>query len=313
MLVACGENGCVNIYKVKKLDEEPVRLSNGKESTWSLSISGPYVAVGANNYLVTLWDSIKKTKIFLEGHEHNIPCVEISPCHKYIISASIDKSIILWNTDGKLLKRNKFQKEWGWGVKWIPINTVKVMEKDEYINAIDMSQINTNTYQEIESTDEEEIGEKEEKKEEEELKDQSLNDYLIIYTTKKEIYLLNSSLEMLDYLTFDPGFHILRFLGFQKLAMIEYLPEFSCLIIGTHLKKIILFVRIVKDLHGFYKLIPENKIATERPLSIILGIAIKKIKTFSNQTRYQIFLTDIECVEIYEIRSKESEIMGELI
>lgn len=113
VLVGVGEDGKVTIYKVNHLDEEPLRLTNGDESTWSLSIGGPYVAVGANSHLITLWDSIKKTKIYLKGHEHNVPCVEISPCNKYIISASIDKSIILWKTeDGSLLKKNKFQNDW---------------------------------------------------------------------------------------------------------------------------------------------------------------------------------------------------------
>lgn len=203
------------------------------------------------------------------------------------------------------------------GAKFIPIQSVKTLEKDDHKNALDMSTINMNFYQEIHQSSDEEDKEIEEiENSGTKLINQSEKDlqkYLIIFTTKKEIYLLNSNLEILDWITFDPGFPIVRLLGLQKLSMMEYLPELSTLLVGTHLKKIILFVRIVKDTKGDYKLIPEQKIQNDSNVSLFVGMGVKKIQTFNNQFRYHVYMTDLDHVEIYEISSKESEIMNAFI
>lgn len=60
----------------------------------------------------------------MEGHGHNIPAVDISPCGKYIASASVDSTVRLWNLrTGKLIVEGKLP-QWGWAVKFIKKDSI---------------------------------------------------------------------------------------------------------------------------------------------------------------------------------------------
>ena len=60
------------------------------------------------------------------AHNHNIPSVSFSPCGKFIASTSIDRSVKIWEEDGKgswqLMRMGVPDKDWGWAVKWVDRN-----------------------------------------------------------------------------------------------------------------------------------------------------------------------------------------------
>ena len=151
---------------------DPIILENDGLSTWSLACgcannSKRMIAVGSNSHDITLWDlsvsdvssssfmtreadeqvirddelqsrraeglSNKRT---LKGHAHNIPAIDLSECGRFIVSASIDRSVCIWRTcpsavisNRAYIARKKICAEWGWSCKWFPRNMVDAIPK----------------------------------------------------------------------------------------------------------------------------------------------------------------------------------------
>lgn len=72
---------------------------------------------------------------FIRGHRHNIPCIAFSPCGTFIASVSIDCTVRVWDllekSEEKMILKKKPGSEWGWAVRWVPTNSIKVVHSSD--------------------------------------------------------------------------------------------------------------------------------------------------------------------------------------
>ncbi|XJO73045.1 hypothetical protein BDV3_004083 [Batrachochytrium dendrobatidis] len=62
----------------------------------------------------------------LVGHSHNVPCIDFSPCGKYIISSSIDETCRVWDiSTGETTLCKKIGSEWNWTCRAIETQDIK--------------------------------------------------------------------------------------------------------------------------------------------------------------------------------------------
>lgn len=86
---------------------EPVSLvlENDNSSTWAIAMNKKrkLLATGANNHKVSVWDfnsaDVVSSKYDLEGHTHNVPCVDFHPDGEYLASCSIDETVKIWHLE----------------------------------------------------------------------------------------------------------------------------------------------------------------------------------------------------------------------
>jgi len=126
--------GEVRVYYVNSLDTRPICFSDSI-SAWGLAFGGEsyLLAVSANSHAITLIDTKARSQgtrdqapRVITGHEHNIPCVDFSPCGRFLVSASIDETCALWNTEtGEMIKSCEVTNEWGWGVLFVDPRSVR--------------------------------------------------------------------------------------------------------------------------------------------------------------------------------------------
>jgi WD40 repeat protein len=105
-----------NIDLWKKDGTKLETLQGHNNAVWGVVFSsrGDLIASGSGDKTVKLWrkDSTKSINVkpnytlwqILKGHTNNISQVAIAPNNQIIASASKDKTIKLWSTDGKLLR-----------------------------------------------------------------------------------------------------------------------------------------------------------------------------------------------------------------
>eukprot|EP01119_Soliformovum_irregulare_P023033 TRINITY_DN7984_c0_g1_i2.p1 TRINITY_DN7984_c0_g1~~TRINITY_DN7984_c0_g1_i2.p1 ORF type:complete len:324 (+),score=86.69 TRINITY_DN7984_c0_g1_i2:538-1509(+) len=69
----------------------------------------------------------------LQGHQHNVPCIDFNGDGKYIASISIDSTIRTWDVHSgqPINSRILPTREWGWTVRWIPPESIDVVDKSE--------------------------------------------------------------------------------------------------------------------------------------------------------------------------------------
>jgi WD40 repeat protein len=117
-LFVVGDDGLVEIYNSDLI--LIFKFKNETESTWSLSCSSnqEFICFGDNSHGIKIFNFIHNSLSTLVGHSHNVPCVDVSKCGKFIVSSSIDGSVRIWNQH-KELKRNKLNDQWGWSCKFI--------------------------------------------------------------------------------------------------------------------------------------------------------------------------------------------------
>lgn len=133
MLSIVTMDGYVLLYSLHNLTKKPIILDNNSEefednSTWSLSGAGKLVAVGSNSHTVNIWnlESGESKRYYL--HAHNVPALEFSPSGRYLASTSIDSSVRILG----LPLGTKYCKpcvEWGWGLIWIPKNSIAMFDE----------------------------------------------------------------------------------------------------------------------------------------------------------------------------------------
>lgn len=135
LLVVC-DSGHVCLYEIvhgKQILQLVTQFVN-TDSTWSLAMHQQTIAVGANSHRVTLYHVPAQKRHDLV-HDHNVPCVDFSPCGNFVASACIDRCVRVWraNADEKEatstvpLAKATPNTEWGWGVRWIPATSVKMV------------------------------------------------------------------------------------------------------------------------------------------------------------------------------------------
>eukprot|EP01080_Neovahlkampfia_damariscottae_P002642 gene2642-3839_t len=314
VLYIVGDNGMVLIINSNNLNTI-LKINNSNESTWSLAFKNNLFIFGDNSHNIKVYKYLTKEYFILKGHSNNVPCVDLSNCGKYLLSTSIDKTIRIWNVkEKKEIVNKKVNHEWGWSCKWIKINTIqngfehKLKHYNDYINE-------ENEF--LEEDDDEEYENDLEKKDEiisnkEEMKNIELNEYNILYGTKSMIYLLNSKLEIIDSIYFNPSFDtILPFWmqnGLSRVLFLEYIPELSCAIIGSSSCSKLLLLKVNKD-----KLIPmswipdiyiiEELFTDEQELYPISGFSISKDekRKLQNFRLYISFMSGRVC--LYEIQN----------
>eukprot|EP00871_Galdieria_phlegrea_P001940 jgi/Galph1/2747/GphlegSOOS_G1421.1 len=147
LVAACGnpviETGAVVIYfmnraTANRIGQERVVLSMSS-SVWGISICEDtgLIATSSNDHCISMIRILLDTqlesrnRVFLVpsiccGHEHNIPCIDFSKHGRYIASASIDETLRVWD-----LKTEDEGEKWGWGVKWLSIDSIKLVEDDD--------------------------------------------------------------------------------------------------------------------------------------------------------------------------------------
>ncbi len=126
-------DGYLYLYTLNDLTQKPIILNNNCEefddnSTWSLSGFGSLVAVGSNSHTVNIWnlETGESKRYYL--HSHNVPALAFSPSGRYLASTSIDSSVRILG----LPLGTKYCKpcvEWGWGLVWIPRNSIALFDE----------------------------------------------------------------------------------------------------------------------------------------------------------------------------------------
>jgi len=133
ILISVDDVGEVRVFFVDNLDQKPVNFNNNAVSTWGCAVNtqAPMIAVSANSWSISIWNLANSSqeeyqKTTCEGHNHNIPCIDFSPCGNFIASVSIDCQIKIWEVEtGTCIATKRLGTEWGWGCKWIQSDTIK--------------------------------------------------------------------------------------------------------------------------------------------------------------------------------------------
>eukprot|EP00471_Norrisiella_sphaerica_P013936 CAMPEP_0184498436 /NCGR_PEP_ID=MMETSP0113_2-20130426/38993_1 /TAXON_ID=91329 /ORGANISM="Norrisiella sphaerica, Strain BC52" /LENGTH=389 /DNA_ID=CAMNT_0026885943 /DNA_START=21 /DNA_END=1187 /DNA_ORIENTATION=- len=66
----------------------------------SWNSSGTMIASAANDNSVRIWTLDGKCKMELKGHSDDVRCCKFSPCDKYVISGSWDRTVKIWRVLG---------------------------------------------------------------------------------------------------------------------------------------------------------------------------------------------------------------------
>ncbi|XP_049851505.1 uncharacterized protein LOC126326120 [Schistocerca gregaria] len=62
-------------------------------------------------------------------HEHNLPCIDVSPCGEYLLTVSIDRSVRIWHLrSGREVAKKSFV-HWGWCCLWLRKEDVMTYEE----------------------------------------------------------------------------------------------------------------------------------------------------------------------------------------
>ncbi|GJD10840.1 hypothetical protein Gasu2_50080 [Galdieria sulphuraria] len=184
LVAACGnpvvETGAAVIYF---LDVSTASLVGEERVIFTMSCSVWGISVCERNGLIALSSNdhcISMIRICLEnewgpqnrffivpsacrGHQHNIPSIDFSAQGRFIASASIDETLRVWDlttgqsvgfSEGCRIERE--EDKWGWGVKWLPIDSVKIIEKDDPLYSYFFESTNTLTQPLLSNYNEEE-------------------------------------------------------------------------------------------------------------------------------------------------------------
>ncbi|KAI9138767.1 hypothetical protein BKA69DRAFT_1117642, partial [Paraphysoderma sedebokerense] len=171
VLVAVCDDGEVIVWFTNDLNRTPLRFSN-EVSTWGATTHGPsyLLAVSANSHQITVWDlrsdlrhaesSLSTIEVsdgdnmttdplgngmhkrILQGHQHNIPCIDISDCGKWLVSTSIDSTVRIWYLPtGRTMYNIIPSQQWGWHVNFFSLASFKhvSMEFVKYKNPFAIS------------------------------------------------------------------------------------------------------------------------------------------------------------------------------
>jgi len=128
VLITVDEGGYVRLIFVNDLDREFLRFYNAGISTWGIAMcpSKPLFAVSSNDFKINIWnlenENPHATRRQLLDHKHNIPCIDFSPCGKFLVSVSIDKYVRVWDVETHTMLSSVILSQWGWGCRWVDLS-----------------------------------------------------------------------------------------------------------------------------------------------------------------------------------------------
>jgi len=151
VLVAADDGGEVSVFFLDDLDRAPLTLHISSQGAWGIALSSgcktqAQIGISANSHRITIWtldrdldvnqnqhgNGSNHSRLTLSGHNHNIPCIDFSPDGWLLASASIDTSVAIWSVhSGHRISTRRISSEWGWAVRWISLQTIKVVCKDD--------------------------------------------------------------------------------------------------------------------------------------------------------------------------------------
>jgi len=159
LVAACGnpvvETGAAVIYfldvaTASLVGQERV-VFNMSCSVWGISVCerNGLIALSSNDHCISMiricleneWGS--QNRFFIvpsacRGHQHNIPSIDFSTNGRFIASVSIDETLRVWDlSTGQSIgfsegcRVGREEDKWGWSVKWLSLDSVKILEKDD--------------------------------------------------------------------------------------------------------------------------------------------------------------------------------------
>jgi WD40 repeat protein len=248
-LIIVGESGLVALLQPSRNSQNGYKLdylNRDTESTWSAAFSTQLsvLVTGSNSHKATctpLDENISHFK--LEGHGHNIPCVDVSSTGEFVVTGSIDATIRVWHIPSQKYVTSWNQKwegrtgkgEWIWGVRFMPKRYIKIVdnntqrvfeehERSEVLANVDTDHMSVEQLFENEDDDDEyeDIEDDEEEEETSEEAESAVDstpqptvealptgidapgDEMIIVASKHHLYLLDAQMNLLDKLYVNP-------------------------------------------------------------------------------------------------------------
>ncbi|GAM24848.1 hypothetical protein SAMD00019534_080230, partial [Acytostelium subglobosum LB1] len=126
-LITVDDDGFIRLFFVNDLDRQPLRYFNSS-STWGIAMcpTKPLFAVSANSHNITIWDMSRGDQCHyyrrtLQGHRHNIPCIDFSSCGNFLVSISVDNCIRIWDVNSQQTITMMHLSQWGWGCRWMEL------------------------------------------------------------------------------------------------------------------------------------------------------------------------------------------------
>lgn len=132
--------------------------SNDVESTWSLTSNpiSPEIFVGSNHHDVFMFKlsspNVQTTRQCIVEHDHNIPCIDVSPCGRFLASASIDSSVRITHIATQTQVGKLKLAQWGWCCLWIPkaqVKTIFASDRIPFLTTIFSSNLSVPTLENV--------------------------------------------------------------------------------------------------------------------------------------------------------------------
>jgi hypothetical protein len=130
-------------YIITKTKFYTGHINSNDNSVWSVDCCYPYIIIGGNHKCVMVFNILKdedeeninhnnnilhKQSVIYKGNNHNVPCVSISGNKLFIANNSIDSYVKVFDfyKGDMLISIPNDEKQWGWGVKFIPKNLFNI-------------------------------------------------------------------------------------------------------------------------------------------------------------------------------------------
>ncbi|TPX34870.1 hypothetical protein SmJEL517_g02651 [Synchytrium microbalum] len=155
VLVTASDRGPVRVWFTNldsDLHRTPISLQPD-ESAWGIATHAEHhlVAVSTNAHTITVWnlEADKREwlgegcdKLVLRGHAHNVPNIDFSPCGRYLVSCSIDKSCKVWYLkSGDLVFSSNVTSQWGWTARFVSLLSFKPVKTSPNPNSTVLADI----------------------------------------------------------------------------------------------------------------------------------------------------------------------------